>query len=100
MLMRRMRTVLLCVLLSVAEGVAEISPTGVVLTGDALDRHSVAVGMQVEIVYGTGPRHGFSGKWAKVVTIRGTIELVDWERGLIVIQTGVGRTKTIPLDRI
>ena len=103
MILRRMLVALLCVLVWVVEGTADAEgaavPMGVVLTSGELDQ--VTVGMVVEVVYGKGSRHRFSGEWEKLVTVRGVIEVVNWKRRqLVVAREGDGKAVTVPVDRI
>ncbi len=105
MIMRRLFVAMLLVMLCLAEGVAEAeggaAQTEMVLTGDELDRHPIEAGMLVEIVYGEGARHGFSGAWEKLVVVRGVVERVDWERRqLVVAQEEDEAKETVAVDRI
>ncbi len=99
MITRRVFVAMLLTMLCLAEGIA--APPLVVLTGDELDRRSVAVGMLVEVVYGQGARHGFSGAWARLATVRGVVERVDWDRRQLVVAREEDETKaTVVIERI
>ncbi len=105
MIMRRLFVAMLLVMLCLAEGVVEAeggaAQTEVVLTGDELERHPIEAGMLVEIVYGEGARHGFSGAWEKLVRVHGVVERVDWERRqLVVAQEEDEAKETVAVDRI
>ncbi len=104
-IMRRVSVAMLWTMLFLAEGSAEAeegaAPTEIVLTGDELDRYQIEAGMLVEVIYGKGARHGFSGAWAKLVRVRGVVERVDWDRRQLVVAREEDEAKeTVAVDRI
>ncbi len=105
MIMRRVFVATSLTMLCLAEGVAEAeggaAPMEIVLTGDELDRYQIEAGMLVEVIYGKGARHGFSGAWEKLVVVRGVVDQVDWERRQLVVEREEDEAKeTVAVDRI